>query len=73
MVDEIYFDPNITAQIAQDALVCLSRGYSIEMYAAERGIPLNELEAILDLYEMETIFYEYSEAEVCSTPVGNEG
>lgn len=61
MPDEMYLDLDETNYIAKDALFCLARDYSVEMYAAERGIPLGELEAILALHELETIINEYNE------------
>lgn len=61
MPDEMYLDLDETNYIVKDALFCLARGYSVEMYAAERGIPLGELEAILALYELDTILNEYNE------------
>ena len=61
MLDEMYLGPDELNYITKDALSCLARGYSVEMYAAERGIPLGELEAILALHELDTILNEYNE------------
>ena len=44
----------ITSQIAQEALSTMKDGVGWEDFARYKGIPLDEMEAILALYEIDT-------------------
>ncbi|SDB39885.1 hypothetical protein SAMN02910317_01970 [Ruminococcaceae bacterium FB2012] len=44
----------ITSQIAQEALAAMKDGVGWEDFAKYKGIPLDEMEAILALYEIDT-------------------
>ena len=44
----------ITSQIAQEAFAAMKDGVGWEDFAKHKGIPLDEMEAILAMYEIDT-------------------